>query len=161
MFLNRINLWKKIKKAISKAIVFGGFVRRKHVAEFKIPVWRRKNKFRGTLQTDFREKWRKTIIQKVKVVKLDDFEPNSKLEKVDFHKIDVEGKRDENAFRREGKWFLKFKPTVMVEIEQRHHQEPVWNLISGNYFEAHYLQRKYFWIEKTDRRVYQIKILSL
>ena len=41
----------------------------------------------------------------MKVVKLDDFDPNSKIRKVDFIKIDVEGNEDENAFRSEGNDF--------------------------------------------------------
>ena len=61
------------------------------VAEFKIPVLKgEKVNSRGTLQTDFREEnEEKTIIQKVKVVKLDDFAPIQKLQKVDFIKIKI------------------------------------------------------------------------
>jgi hypothetical protein len=42
---------------------------------------------------------------------------------------------------------LKFRPTLMVEIEQRHHDEPVWNLIDeieGWKYTAHYLDRESF-----------------
>ena len=50
-------------------------------------------------------------------------------------------------------WDMKrlILPTVMVEIEQRHHQEPVWNLISEveNWgFEAHYLERNTFELKR-------------
>jgi len=103
------------------------------------------------LQTDFREEnEEKTIIQKVKVVKLDDFNPIQKLEKVDFIKIDVEGNEMKTLFGAKDT-ILKFKPTVMVEMEQRHHQEPVWNLISEveNWgFEAHYLERNTFELKR-------------
>jgi hypothetical protein len=122
------------------------------VAEFKIPVLKgEKVNSRGTLQTDFREEnEEKTIIQKVKVVKLDDFNPIQKLEKVDFIKIDVEGNEMKTLFGAK-ETILKFKPTVMVEMEQRHHQEPVWNLISEveNWgFEAHYLERNTFELKR-------------
>ncbi len=73
-----------------------------------------------------------------------------KLVKVDFIKIDVEGNEMKTLFGAK-ETILKFKPTVMVEIEQRHHQEPVWNLISEveNWgFEAHYLERNTFELKR-------------
>ena len=63
------------------------------VAEFKIPVLKgEKVNSRGTLQVDFHEEnEEKFVIEKVKVVKLDDFEPLKKKKKLDLIKIDVEG----------------------------------------------------------------------
>ena len=101
------------------------------IAEFKIPVLKGEQvNSRGTLQTSFREEdEEKTIIQKVKVVKLDDFEPIKNLQKLDFIKIDVEG-NEMKTLRGAKETILKFKPTLMVEMEQRHHPEMLWGLIS-------------------------------
>jgi len=44
----------------------------------------------------------------------------------------------------------------MVEIEQRHHEEPVWNIISEveNWgFEAHYLERNSLNLEKLTKNL--------
>jgi hypothetical protein len=121
-------------------------------AEFKIPVLKGKQvNSRGTLQTDFKEEnEEKTVIQKVKVVKLDDFEPLKKLKKLDFIKIDVEG-NEMKTLRGAKETILKFKPVLMVEMEQRHHKESLWNLITEveNWgFEAHYLDRNSFELKK-------------
>ncbi len=118
------------------------------IAEFKIPVLKGEQvNSRGTLQTDFREEnEEKTIIQKVKVVKLDDFEPLKILQKLDFIKIDVEG-NEMKTLRGAKETILKFKPTLMVEMEQRHHAMPLWELISDVEhwgYAAHYLDRKSF-----------------
>lgn len=115
------------------------------IAEFKIPVLKGELvNSRGTLQTDFREEdEEKTLIQKVKVVKLDDFEPIKNLQKLDFIKIDVEG-NEMKTLRGAKETILKFKPTLMVEMEQRHHKEMLWDLIAeieGWGFTAQYLDR--------------------
>ncbi len=147
------SLNRRLKRLFPKVKLFSVALSDENtVAEFKIPVLKgEKVNSRGTLQTDFREEnEEKTIIQKVKVVKLDDFNPIQKLEKVDFIKIDVEGNEMKTLFGAK-ETILKFKPTVMVEMEQRHHQEPIWNLISEveNWgFEAHYLERNTFELKR-------------
>jgi FkbM family methyltransferase len=147
------SLNKKLKRLFPKVNVFSEALSDENTtAEFKIPVLKGKQvNSRGTLQTDFKEEnEEKTVIQKVKVVKLDDFEPLKKLKKLDFIKIDVEG-NEMKTLRGAKETILKFKPVLMVEMEQRHHKEPLWNLISEveNWgFEAHYLDRNSFELKK-------------
>ena len=147
------SLKRKLKRLFPKVNVFSVALSDENTtAEFKIPVLKGKQvNSRGTLQTDFKEEnEEKTVIQKVKVVKLDDFEPLKKLKKLDFIKIDVEG-NEMKTLRGAKETILKFKPVLMVEMEQRHHKEPLWNLITEveNWgFEAHYLDRNSFELKK-------------
>ncbi len=102
------------------------------VAAFKIPVINgKKITSRGTLKTEFQEKdEEKTILQKVKVIRLDDWAELEHIRRIDFIKIDVEG-NEMQTLKGAEKTIKKYRPTLMVEMEQRHHQEPVWNLISS------------------------------
>lgn len=122
------------------------------VAEFKIPVINgEKIHTRGTLQTSIKEKnEEKTIIQKVEVKPLDDMvfgtaqTDRSILKKLDFIKIDVEG-NEMQTLRGAKKTIKTFKPILMVEMEQRHHQEDLWTLISeiaGWGYSVNYLDRE-------------------
>lgn len=99
------------------------------VAEFKIPVINgEKIHTRGTLQTSIKEKGEeKTILQKVEVKPLDALDLN--LKTIDFIKIDVEG-NEMQTLRGAKKSISKYKPILMVEMEQRHHQDNLWTLIS-------------------------------
>ena len=99
------------------------------IAEFKIPVINgEKVHTRGTLQTSIKEKnEEKTILQKVDVKPLDELD--LKFQKLDFIKIDVEG-NEMQTLRGAKKTIEKFKPILMVEMEQRHHKENLWTLIS-------------------------------
>ena len=107
------------------------------IAEFKIPVINgEKVHTRGTLQTSIKEKnEEKTILQKVEVKPLDDLvfdktQTNKlNLKNLDFIKIDVEG-NEMQTLRGAKKTIEKFKPILMVEMEQRHHKENLWTLIS-------------------------------
>ncbi|WP_313599393.1 FkbM family methyltransferase [Epilithonimonas vandammei] len=107
------------------------------IAEFKIPVINgEKVHTRGTLQTSIKEKnEEKTILQKVEVKPLDDLvfdktQTNKlNLKNLDFIKIDVEG-NEMQTLRGAKKTIEKFKPILMVEMEQRHHKENLWSLIS-------------------------------
>ena len=114
-------------------------------AEFKIPVMKgKKVHSRGTLKTEMKEDDEAASeIQKVKVLRLDDWAEIDHITKLNFIKIDVEGNELQTLLGAE-KTIKKFKPTLMVEIEQRHHEEPVWNIISQieNWgFSANYLDR--------------------
>ena len=118
-------------------------------AEFKIPVINgEKVHTRGTLQTSIKEKdEEKTILQQVQVKPLDDLDLN--LKKLDFIKIDVEG-NEMQTLRGARKTIQKFKPILMVEMEQRHHSDNLWTLISEvaaygysvNYLDRESLQPK-------------------
>lgn len=130
------------------------------IAEFKIPVINgEKVHTRGTLQTSIKEKnEEKTILQKVEVKPLDDLvfdevyieqDRNAQtnkfnLKKLDFIKIDVEG-NEMQTLRGAKKTIEKFKPILMVEMEQRHHKENLWTLISEIAdwgYSVNYLDRK-------------------
>lgn len=118
-------------------------------AEFKIPVINgEKVHTRGTLQTSIKEKnEEKTILQKVEVKPLDDLD--LKFRKLDFIKIDVEG-NEMQTLRGAKKTIEKFRPILMVEMEQRHHKDNLWTLISEiadwgysvNYLDRETLQPK-------------------
>ncbi len=100
-------------------------------AEFKIPIINgKKITSRGTLQTSFQEKnEQKNILQKVKVIRLDDWAGLEHISKIDFIKIDVEG-NEMHTLKGAEETIKKFKPVFMVEMEQRHHKIPLWKLIS-------------------------------
>ena len=139
-------LFKRLKRLFPKVNLFSlALSDVSTIAEFKIPVINgEKVHTRGTLQTSIKEKnEEKTILQKVEVKPLDDLvfddvyiekgrnaQPNKfNLKKLDFIKIDVEG-NEMQTLRGAKKTIEKFKPILMVEMEQRHHKENLWTLIS-------------------------------
>lgn len=126
-------------------------------AIFKVPVIKGKAYHsRGTLLVDYKEsEEEKQISQKVKVIKLDDWAVTNQLKKVDFIKIDVEG-NEMKTLRGGEKTIRKLMPVLMVEMEQRHHAEPLLNLITEienwNY-KAHYLNRETFDLELLTEKI--------
>lgn len=121
-------------------------------ATFKIPVINGKTyNSRGTLLVDYKENdEEKHLNQTVNVIKLDDWASKNNLEKLDFIKIDVEGNEMKTLIGAK-KTIQKFLPTLMVEMEQRHHSEPIFDLISEieNWgYNAHFLDRETFILEK-------------
>ena len=130
---------------------------RNETAEFKIPVIKGKTyTSRGTLKLDYREdEESKHILQQVKVMKLDDWAEQENLKKIDFIKIDVEG-NEMQTLRGAKTVIKKFHPTMMVEMEQRHHSEPLHQLISEieNWgYQTFFLNRKTFNLEKLDEKI--------
>lgn len=143
-------LFKRLKRLFPKVNLFSVALSDiSTVAEFKIPVINGERVHtRGTLQTSIKEKnEEKTILQKVEVKPLDEL--NLNLKNLDFIKIDVEG-NEMQTLRGAQKTIEKFKPILMVEMEQRHHQENLWTLISEiadwgysvNYLDRETLQPK-------------------
>ena len=139
-------LFKRLKRLFPKVNLFSlALSDVSTIAEFKIPVINgEKVHTRGTLQTSIKEKnEEKTILQKVEVKPLDDLvfdevyieqgrnaQTNKlNLKNLDFIKIDVEG-NEMQTLRGAKKTIEKFKPILMVEMEQRHHKENLWTLIS-------------------------------
>ncbi|WP_312823000.1 FkbM family methyltransferase [Epilithonimonas sp.] len=123
-------LFKRLKRIFPKVNLFSVALSDiSTTAEFKIPVINgEKVHTRGTLQTSIKEKnEEKTILQKVEVKPLDDL--NLNLKKIDFIKIDVEG-NEMQTLGGAKKTIEKYQPILMVEMEQRHHKENLWTLIS-------------------------------
>lgn len=89
------------------------------------------------------------------MVKLDDWTKSKDIQKIDFIKIDVEGNEMKTLVG--GKNTIQqFKPTLMVEMEQRHREQPIWNEISEVEswgFDANYLNRKTFTLEKLTEEI--------
>lgn len=142
-------LYFRLKRLFPKMNIFPYAVSDDNtMAEFKVPIINGKEiTSRGTLQTDFlEENEEKMVVQKVKVIKLDDWATLDQFLRLDFIKIDVEG-NEMQTLRGAKAIIKKFLPTLMVEMEQRHHQEPLWKLIleieSWGY-SAHYLDRNFF-----------------
>lgn len=130
---------------------------RNETADFKIPVIKGKAyDSRGTLQLNYRENGEaKHFFQQVKVIKLDDWAGLESMKKIDFIKIDVEG-NEMHTLRGAKKVIKQYRPTLMVEMEQRHHQEPLQKMISeieswdyGTFF----LNRKTFELEQLNENI--------
>ncbi|WP_185290459.1 FkbM family methyltransferase [Chryseobacterium lactis] len=127
------------------------------VAEFKVPVINgRTIASRGTLNTSYKEKGEeKSYTEKVKVIKLDEWAALEHFNRLDFIKIDVEGNETKTlAGARET--IRQFHPTLMVEMEQRHHQTPIWKEISEVIswgYEAKYLNRDSFTLESLTEEI--------
>lgn len=138
-------LFKRLKRLFPKVNLFSVALSDiSTIAEFKIPVINgEKIHTRGTLQTSIKEKnEEKTILQKVEVKPLDEL--NLNLKNLSFIKIDVEG-NEMQTLRGAKKTIEKFKPILMVEMEQRHHKENLWSLISEIAdwgYSVNYLDRK-------------------
>lgn len=121
------------------------------MAEFKVPVINGKTiASRGTLNIAYREKGEeKSYTEQVKVIKLDDWAALEHFTRLDFIKIDVEG-NEIKTLSGAKETIKQFLPTLMVEMEQRHHQTPIWNEISQVKswgYEAKYLNRDSFTLE--------------
>jgi len=126
-------------------------------AIFKVPIINGKMiASRGTLNTAYKEKGEeKSYTEQVQVIKLDDWTASENIQKIDFIKIDVEG-NEMKTLSGAKNTIQKFKPTLMVEMEQRHHDQPIWNKISEVEswgFEANYLNRNNFALEKLTQEI--------
>ncbi|WP_312207129.1 FkbM family methyltransferase [Epilithonimonas hominis] len=138
-------LFKRLKRLFPKVHLFSVALSDiSTIAEFKIPVINGERVHtRGTLQTSIKEKnEEKTILQKVEVKPLDDL--NLNLKNLSFIKIDVEG-NEMQTLRGAKQTIYKYKPILMVEMEQRHHKENLWTLISEIAdwgYSVNYLDRK-------------------
>ncbi|GEN77378.1 FkbM family methyltransferase [Chryseobacterium hagamense] len=126
-------------------------------AEFKVPVINGKAvASRGTLITEYREKGEeKSYTEKVQVMRLDDWDEIKHFNRLDFIKIDVEG-NEMKTLSGAKEMIRRFAPTLMVEMEQRHHETPIWREISEVEswgYDAHYLNRNHFKPEKLTEEI--------
>lgn len=126
-------------------------------AEFKVPIINGKMiASRGTLNTEYKEKGEeKSYTEKVKVIKLDDWAAIEHFTKLNFIKIDVEGNEMKTLLGAR-EIIRQFSPTLMVEMEQRHHQTPIWQEISEVEswgYDAHFLNRHTFKLEKLTEEI--------
>ena len=150
------SLFSRLKRMFPKMNIYSVALSDQNtIAEFKVPIMNGKAiHSRGTLQKNMKEEGETaSIIEKVEVVKLDDWKETKNLKALNFIKIDVEG-NELQTLRGAEQTIKKFKPTLMVEIEQRHHQFPIWNIISEveNWgFTAHFLDRNSFQIKKLEQ----------
>lgn len=152
------DLYTRLKRIFPKANIFPLALSDKNeIATFKVPIIKEKKyNTRGTLQLDYREiDETKHVLQQVKVMKLDDWAEQENLTKIDFIKIDVEG-NEMQTLRGAKDIIEKFQPSMMVEMEQRHHSEPLYQLISEieNWgYQTFFLNRKTFNLEKLDEKI--------
>lgn len=149
-------LFRRLKRIFPKMNIFSVALSDENtVAEFKVPIMNGKAVHsRGTLQKNMKEEGETaSVIEKVEVMKLDDWAKNNLLNQLNFIKIDVEG-NELQTLRGAEQTIKKHKPTLMVEIEQRHHEFPIWNIISEIEmwgFEAHFLDRTTFQLKKLEQ----------
>lgn len=126
-------------------------------AEFKVPIINGKMiASRGTLNTEYKEKGEeKSYTEKVKVIKLDDWAAIEHFHRLDFIKIDVEGNEMKTLLGAR-EIIRQFSPTLMVEMEQRHHKTPIWKEISEVEswgYDANFLNRHTFNLEKLTEEI--------
>jgi FkbM family methyltransferase len=129
-------LEKNLKKIIKNITLYNAALSNENKeTELKIPL--RNN----TINNNYEEKYKlgcatihkknfsekeKYITHKVKTLKLDDIYFNNKI---DFIKIDVEG-HEKSVIDGGIKLIKKYKPNLLVEIEERHSKEKVEDTIS-------------------------------
>lgn len=99
-------------------------------ARFKIPVISGKEyDTRGTLKLEHKEAGEgKSIEFDVAVETIDRFVEAENIKRLDFVKIDVEG-FEENVLLGAKHALNKFRPMMIVEIEKRHHQKPIKDIV--------------------------------
>lgn len=121
------NLFGKLKKMFKKVNLSNiAFSDVSEKAELKIPIINNVlYEARGTLNLEFKEIGENdyTLVD-IKKERLDDFVRENKISKIDFIKIDVEG-HEFNILKGAANTLRKFKPTLLIEIEQRHHEFPI------------------------------------
>lgn len=128
------NYFESLKKLFSKSHVRNiALSNTSGVFDLKIPAIKGK-KFtaRATLNTQFKEDdedANASMIIPVKTQTLDAYCLENSLNRLDLIKIDVEG--HESSVLEGGKnTIMRFKPTLIVEIEQRHHQDNIAGTIN-------------------------------
>jgi FkbM family methyltransferase len=144
------NLYNRLKKMFTKANIFNlALSDVSENADLKIPTINNKlYPSRGTLNVNFKEIDEEDyILLKIKKVTLDDFVIENKIPKIDFIKIDVEG-HEFNVLKGAVETLKKYKPTLLIEIEQRHHKFSI-SEIDNFLYALNY--KKYFYDKKSKK----------
>ena len=100
----------------------------------------------GTLRSILENEELKVKTQKTEVTTLDEWVEKKELEKLDFIKIDVVG-QELDVLKGAEKLIEKFRPALMVKIEQEFHEENIWDIITQIAelgYAPHYLDRDSF-----------------
>ena len=140
-----LKLFSNLKKVFLKVNVFELALTKKNVvsSEFKIPnIGNSTYDTRGKLDLSIVEPGETNYsLVKVSCDSIDNFVENNELKRIHFIKIDVEGhefdviKGGKNAID-------KFRPVLLVEIEQRHHDYDISEIF--NYLSPYYSKIEYF-----------------
>jgi FkbM family methyltransferase len=121
------NLLLKLKKIFKNVNIFSYALSDvSEKAKLKVPTI---NKVvyasRGTLNVDFKEIDEEDFtLLNISKIRLDDFIIENNVHHVDFIKIDVEG-HEYNVLKGASETLKRFKPVLLIEIEQRHHEYPI------------------------------------
>jgi FkbM family methyltransferase len=124
-------LFKKIKHLFPKIHAFNlALSDVQGMLKFKVPyVGKCEFTGRGTLNINYKEVDETSCrIFDVQTDTLDNFIRNHKISRLDFLKIDVEGS-ELNVIRGGRNSLEKFRPILLVEVEERHHNDKIWNII--------------------------------
>lgn len=100
----------------------------------------------GTLRPISESEGLKVKTQKTEVTTLDEWAEKKELEKLDFIKIDVAG-QELDVLKGAEELIEKFRPVLMVKIEQEFHEENIWDIITQIAelgYAPHYLDRDSF-----------------
>lgn len=125
-------LFNRLKKIFSKVNIFDiAFSDTNSSASFKIPSSNDiEYNARGTLNVNFKEdNETQSQLLVVKSQKMDTFCEEKKIEKINLIKIDVEG-HELNVINGALKTIKKHLPILIIEIEQRHHQQNIKEIIN-------------------------------
>lgn len=130
----------------------------KEVLKFKVPIVGDKEVTgMGTLNVDYVENNETAHkIFDVQTDTLDNFVEEHNIQKISLIKIDVEG-AEMNVIKGGEKTLRKLKPVLLIEVEERHHNKTLWNIIKPVLelgYIPHYLDRETFTLirltEKTE-----------
>jgi len=124
-------LYKRLKKVFPEVNMYDVALSDvESKSAFKIPVIdKQKILTRSTLNTNFVETGEeKNVIIEVKTDTLDNQVEKFSINKIALIKIDVEG-HEWKVIKGAKKTLQKYKPIIIIEIEQRHHSFPIQQII--------------------------------
>lgn len=155
-------LYKRIKYLFPNINVYNiALTDTQGILKFKVPmVGNRESTGRGTLKIDYiEEDETSNKMYDVQANTLDWFVAEKQISKISLIKIDVEG-AEINVIKGGANTIRKFRPILLIEVEERHHKDKLWNIIQPiinlNYT-PYYLDRETFDLIKLkqDTLIYQ------